>query len=42
MYLNNRGGPSPDGGGSPFSFVSRRLMGNHVNIKYMYSNVGKI
>ncbi|MFR1905811.1 MAG: hypothetical protein ACLS28_08795 [Clostridium neonatale] len=34
MYLNNGGEPSPDGGGSPFSFVSRRrLMINPVNIK---------
>ncbi|MDU4848671.1 MULTISPECIES: hypothetical protein [Clostridium] len=33
-YLNNGGEPSPDGGGSPFSFVSRRrLMINPVNIK---------
>ena len=34
MYLNSGGEPSPDGGGSPFSFVSRRrLMINPVNIK---------
>jgi Site-specific recombinases, DNA invertase Pin homologs len=34
MYLSNGGEPSPDGGGSPFSFVSRRmLMINPVNIK---------
>lgn len=34
MYLNNGGEPNPDGGGSPFSFVSRRkLMINPVNIK---------
>ena len=33
-YLNNGGEPNPDGGGSPFSFVSRRkLMMNSVNIK---------
>ena len=33
-YLNNGGEPSPDGGGSPFSFVSRRrLMINPVNIR---------
>ena len=33
-YLNNGGEPNPDGGGSPFSFVSRRrLMINPVNIK---------
>ena len=32
MYLSNGGGPSPDGngGGSPFSVVSKR---NSVNIK---------
>jgi len=34
MHLNNRGEPSPDGGGSPFSVISRRkLMINPVNIK---------
>jgi len=34
MYLSNGGEPSPDGGGSPFSVVSRRmLMINSVNIK---------
>ena len=34
MYLSNGGEPSPDGGGSPFSVVSRRmLMINPVNIK---------
>jgi site-specific DNA recombinase len=34
MYLNNGGEPSPDGGGSPSYFVSRRrLMINPVNIK---------
>lgn len=34
MHLNNGGEPSPDGGGSPFSVVSRRmLMINPVNIK---------
>lgn len=33
-YLNNGGEPNPDGGGSPFSFVSRRrLMINPVNIR---------
>lgn len=33
-YLNNGGAPNPDGGGSPFSFVSkRRLMVNPVNIE---------
>lgn len=33
MHLNNRGEASPDGGGSPFSVVSRRmLMINPVNI----------
>lgn len=32
-YLNNGGEPNPDGGGSPFSFVSKRLMVNPVNIK---------
>lgn len=33
-YLSNRGEPSPDGGGSPSYFVSRRkLMINPVNIK---------
>ena len=33
-YLNNGGEPNPDGGGSPFSFVSRRkLMINSVNIR---------
>ena len=33
-YLNNGGEPNPDGGGSPFSFVSRRkVMINPVNIK---------
>ena len=26
MYLSNRGEPSPDGGGSPFSVVSRRIL----------------
>jgi len=34
MYLSNGGEPSPEGGGSPFSVVSRRmLMINPVNIK---------
>jgi len=34
MYLCNGGKPSSDGGGSPLSFVSRRmLMINPVNIK---------
>ena len=34
MYLSNGGEPSPDGGGSPLSVVSRRmLMINPVNIK---------
>jgi len=34
MYLSNRGEPSPDGGGSPSYFGSRRmLMINHVNMK---------
>lgn len=34
MYLSNGGEPSPDGGGSPSYFVSRRkLMINPVNIK---------
>lgn len=34
MHLNNGGEPSPDGGSSPFSVVSRRmLMINPVNIK---------
>jgi len=34
MYLCNGGEPSPDGGGSPFSVVSKRmLMTNPVNIK---------
>jgi hypothetical protein len=34
MYLSNGGGPSPDGGDSPFSVVSRRmLMINPVNIR---------
>ena len=33
MYLSNGGEPSPDGGGSPFSVVSRRMfIINHVNI----------
>ena len=33
-YLNNGGEPNPDGGGSPFSFASRRkLMMNPVNIR---------
>lgn len=33
-YLNNGGEPNPDGGSSPFSFVSRRrLMINPVNIR---------
>lgn len=32
-YLNNGGEPNPDGGGSPFSFASKRLMINPVNIK---------
>lgn len=33
-YLNNGGEPNPNGGGSPFSFTSRRkVMINHVNIK---------
>ena len=26
MYLNNGGEPSPDGGGSPSYFVSRRML----------------
>ncbi|WP_321825969.1 recombinase family protein [Clostridium butyricum] len=35
-YLNNGGEPNPDGGGSPFSFVSRRsLMINPVNIRIL-------
>jgi len=34
LYLSNGGEPSSDGGGSPLSFVSRRiLMINPVNIK---------
>jgi site-specific DNA recombinase len=34
MYLSNGGEPSPDGGDSPSSFVSRKmLMINPVNIK---------
>ena len=34
MYLSNGGEPSPDGGGSPSYFVSRRkLMINPVNIR---------
>lgn len=34
MYLSKIGEPSPDGGGSPSYFVSkRRLMINPVNIK---------
>ena len=34
MYLSNGGEPSPDGGGSPSYFGSRRkLMINPVNIK---------
>ena len=34
MYLSNGGEPSPDGGGSLFSVVSKRmLMINPVNIK---------
>ena len=34
MYLSNGGEPSPDGGSSPFSAVSKRmLMINPVNIK---------
>lgn len=34
MYLNDGGELSPDGGGSHFSFISRRrLMINPVNIK---------
>ena len=34
MYLSNEGELSPDGGGSPSYFVSRRkLMINPVNIK---------
>ena len=34
MYLSNGGEPNPDGGGSPFSIVSKRmLMINPVNIK---------
>lgn len=33
-YLNSEGESNPDGGGSPFSFASRRkLMINLVNIK---------
>jgi site-specific DNA recombinase len=33
MYLSNGGEPSPDGGGSPFSVVSRKkLMINPVNM----------
>jgi site-specific DNA recombinase len=33
MYLSNGGEPSPDGGGYPFSVVSRRMMIiNPVNI----------
>lgn len=26
MYPSNGGEPNPDGGGSPFSFVSRRML----------------
>ena len=34
MYLSNGGEPSPDGGGSPSSFVSRRrLIIDSVNFK---------
>jgi len=34
MYLSKVGEPSPNGGGSPFSVVSKRmLMINPVNIK---------
>jgi site-specific DNA recombinase len=34
MYLSDRGEPSPYGGGSPSSFVSkRRLMRNLVKIR---------
>ena len=33
MYLSYGGELSPDGGGSPFSVVSRRMMINPVNIK---------
>ncbi|BCZ48135.1 hypothetical protein psyc5s11_42020 [Clostridium gelidum] len=34
MYLSDRGEPSPDGGGSPSSFVSKRtLMRNPVKTK---------
>ena len=37
MYLSNGGEPSPDGGGSPSYFVSRRrLMINHVNINFCF------
>ena len=32
MHLSNNGGPSPDGGGPPSSFISRMLI-NPVNIK---------
>ena len=35
MYISNAGEPSPDGGGSPSYFVTRRkLMINLVNINY--------
>jgi len=41
MYLNNEGEPSPDGRGSPSSFVSRRMfMINPGNIK-IYISFGK-
>ena len=37
IYLSNGGEPSPDGGGSPFSVVLRRvLMINSMNIKIRY------
>lgn len=42
-YLNNGGEPNPDGGGSPFSFVSRRsLMINPVNIRICIYNEEKL
>jgi hypothetical protein len=33
MYLNNGGEPSPEGRGSPFSVLKRRLFISLVNIK---------
>ncbi|WP_297424450.1 hypothetical protein [Clostridium sp.] len=38
MYLSNGGEPNPDGGGSPFSIIQRRmLVMNPVNINNDYA-----